>query len=219
MIQHAFGLLTDPAAWGGPTGFGQRIAEHLWLSLIALIPAILIGVPLGAAIGHTGKGRGLAVGTTGAMRALPSLGLLTVLALLIPSGIANAWIPSTIVLLILAVPPILAGTYSGIEAIGRDIVQASRAIGHTELQTLGKVEMPLAGASIVDGIRSATLQVIATTTICAYLGTGGLGRLLIDGLATRNYPQVVAGAVLVIGVVVAVELILLGLVYLLRRRS
>lgn len=210
MLASTLNLLLDPQAWLGDTGFLQRILQHLWISVLALVPAAALGVGIGAVIGHTGVGRGLAVGSTGAMRAIPSLGLLTALALLVPGGVSQAWIPSTIALVVLAVPPILAGTYAGIEAIGKDVTDAARAIGHTEFQIFARVEMPLAGPSVMDGLRSATLQVIATATICAYLGTGGLGRPLLDGLATQNYPEVLAGAVIVIALVVVVEAVLTG---------
>lgn len=201
-------MLTDPAAWSGPTGFAARIVEHVQLSLVALLIAVVIAVPLGLLIGHTGRGRALIVGTSGALRAIPSLGLLTALALVIPGGVANAVLPSVVVLVILAVPPILAGTYSGVDAITPAIRTSSTALGFSPAQVLWKVEVPLAVPQMMDGIRSALLQVISTATICAYLGTGGLGRYLIDGLATRDYPQVLAGAVVVIGLVLCFELAL-----------
>ncbi|HIW95250.1 MAG TPA: ABC transporter permease [Candidatus Corynebacterium gallistercoris] len=208
MLQETWSMLTDPAAWSGPTGFAARIVEHVQLSLVALLIAVVIAVPLGLLIGHTGRGRALIVGTSGALRAIPSLGLLTALALVIPGGVANAVLPSVVVLVILAVPPILAGTYSGVDAITPAIRTSSTALGFSPAQVLWKVEVPLAVPQMMDGIRSALLQVISTATICAYLGTGGLGRYLIDGLATRDYPQVLAGAVVVIGLVLCFELAL-----------
>lgn len=201
-------MLTDPDAWSGSTGFAARIAEHMQLSLVTLLIAVLVAVPLGLLIGHTGQGRALIVGTSGALRAIPSLGLLTALALVIPGGVANAALPSVAVLVILAVPPILAGTYSGVDSITPAIRTSSTALGFSPAQVLWKVEVPLAVPQMMDGIRSALLQVISTATICAYLGTGGLGRYLIDGLATRDYPQVMAGAVVVIGLVLCFELAL-----------
>lgn len=208
MIQQAWQMLIDPANWSGDSGFGTRLMEHLVLTLITIALAIVIAVPLGLLIGHAGKGKGLVIGASGALRALPSLGLLTILALWVPSGIAHPEVPSVIVLLILALPPLLAGTYSGVEAIPPAIAESARAIGNTEGQILAKVEVPLAASSIMDGIRSASLQVIATATLCSYLGAGGLGRYLIDGLATRDYPMVLSGAILVIALALAVEAIL-----------
>lgn len=218
MLQQAWTFLTAPENWAGPAGFGARLGEHLEITLLAMLIACLIAVPLGLAIGHTGRGRSLVVGTSGALRALPSLGLLTILALWIPNGVARAEIPSTIVLVILAIPPILAGAYSGVEAIPPAITQSARAIGHTEWQVLTKVEVPLAGSAILDGIRSATLQVIATATLCSYLGLGGFGRYLLDGLATRDYPMVLAGAMAVIALALVAEGLLALIGALGRRR-
>lgn len=184
----------------------QRIEEHLWLSLLGLIPAILIAVPAGLYIGHTGRGRGVAVALSGGLRAIPSLGLLTVLALFLPGGaVERAWLPSTIVLVILAIPPILAAAYAGVQQIKPSVIDGARATGHSEMQILRSVEIPLALPQILDGIRSAAAQVVATATLCAYIGTGGLGRYLIDGLAQRDTQMMVVGVVWVIVLVLVLE--------------
>jgi osmoprotectant transport system permease protein len=99
---------------------------------------------------------------------------------------------------VLAIPPLLAGAYAGLESVDRQTVDAARAIGMTEWQVLGRVEVPLALPLILGGLRSAVLQVIATATVAAYVGLGGLGRYLIDGLAVRDYPQMLAGATVVV---------------------
>ena len=211
MLSQTISMLTDPASWTGSGGFIARIVEHLQISFLALALSLLIALPLGLVIGHTGRGRGLIVGTSGALRAIPSLGLLTALALIIPGGVANAMIPSLVVLVVLGIPPILAGTYSGIDAIPAPIKDGSTAIGYSPLQVLGRVEIPLAVPQIIDGIRSSLLQIISTATICAYLGIGGLGRYLIDGLATRDYPEVLSGAVIVIAIVLFFEILLASL--------
>lgn len=185
---------------------GQRIWEHVWLSLLGLVPAILIAVPLGLFIGHTGRGRAVAVAMSGGLRAIPSLGLLTVLALFLPGGaVDRAWLPSMIVLLILAIPPILAGSYAGVQQIKPSVIDGARATGHSEMQTLRSVEIPLALPQILDGIRSAAAQVVATATLCAYIGAGGLGRYLIDGLAQRDTHMMLVGVVWVIVLVIILE--------------
>jgi len=158
-------------------------------------------VPLGLWIGHTGRWRGVAVAGSGALRALPTLGLLTWFVLLVGVGLAGP----TLALVILAIPPLLAGTYAGLESVDRQTVDAARAVGFTEWQVLRKVEIPLALPLLVGGFRSAALQVVATATVAAYVGLGGLGRFLIDGQAYRDYPQMVGGSVLVIALALVVD--------------
>ena len=189
--------ILDPAHWGGPGGITTRLGEHLYYSVLALVLATVIALPLGLWIGHTGRGRALVIGTSGALRALPSLGLLTFLAVALGVGINGALLPSTIVLAVLAAPPILAGAYAGVEGIDPAIVDGARATGLSERQIVTGVELPLAAPMVLGGIRSAMLQVIATATIAAYLGLGGLGRFILDGLPVRDYPQMLAGAILV----------------------
>ena len=169
-----------------------------------------IAIPIGLWIGHTGRLRGLAVVSSGALRALPTLGVLTYASLFTGIGIKAA----IFTLVLLAVPPLLAGAYAGLEVVDRQTIDAARAIGMTEWQILSKVEVPLALPLIVGGFRSATLQVLATATVAAYIpGPGGLGRFLIDGLALSDYPRVVAGSV----VVIALALILDGIFVVLQR--
>ncbi|MGZ8719396.1 MAG: ABC transporter permease [Aeromicrobium sp.] len=132
---------------------------------------------------------------TGAMRALPTLGVLTLMVLYLGIGL----IPAIVSLVLLAIPPLLAGAYSGLESVDRRTIDAARAMGMTEWQILVKVEVPLAMSLIVGGFRSATLQVVATATVAAYIGLGGLGRYLIDGLDLSDYPKMLAGSILVIG--------------------
>lgn len=172
-IAAALTWLTTSSHWAGSGSIGVRIGEHLWYTLLALTVAAIIAIPAGLAIGHTGRGKTIAVACSGALRALPSLGLLTLLAISTTIGIENPVVPSTIVLAILAIPPLLAGSYSGIDAIDDEVADGARACGMTEMQVLGRVELPLATPLLLGGLRSAALQVIATTTICSYLGMGG----------------------------------------------
>ncbi len=207
----AFAWLADPANWSGSTGIPTRTFEHIWYSLLALVLAGLVAIPAGLFIGHTGRGRAFAIGLTGALRALPSLGLLTLLAVAMSLGLKLAIIPSTIVLAILAIPPLLAAAYSGVEAVDGDVVDGARATGLKEWQIVSRVEVPLAGPLLVGGLRSAMLQVVATATLSAFLGLGGLGRYILDGQAVADYPKMLAGAILVIALALVIDvLILLG---------
>lgn len=207
----ALAWIGDPAHWVGPTGIGARLGEHLVYSLLAVVLAAIVALPLGLWIGHTGRGRAVVIAVSGSLRALPSLGLLTFLAVALGLGIGGALVPSTIVLAVLAAPPILAGAYAGVEGIDPDVVDGARATGLSERQIVTRVELPLALPMVLGGIRSAVLQVIATATIAAYLGLGGLGRFILDGLPVRDYPQMLAGAVLVMALALLVDGVFIAL--------
>lgn len=173
----------------------SRLGEHLGFTFVSLVAATIIAVPIGYAIGHTGKGREIAVAAAGAARALPSLGLLSILALTL--GIIYAPLAATIVFLVLGVPSILAGAYAGLEAIDRRTIDAARAVGMTEWQILVKVEIPLGLPLLLGGIRNAALQIVATTTLAAYIGLGGLGVYIFEGLGVRNFTEMLGGAILI----------------------
>ena len=192
--------LTDGANWQGSEGIPLRVWEHLKYSLVALAIAGVIAVPLGLWVGHTGRGRFLAVNLTGALRAVPSLGLLFLSLMLLGShlhGDLGVYVPTALVLVVLAIPPILAGAYAGVEQVEAAARDAARGMGMTGGEVLWQVEVPCALPLIMSGIRSAALQVIATATLAATVGLGGLGRFLIDGLSVRDYAQMAGGAILV----------------------
>jgi len=197
----ALGWLADPANYAGPSGIPVRLAEHLGFTLVTLLIASAIAVPCGFLIGHTGRGRGLAVATSGALRAIPTLGLLTLVALWVGIGLGAPYVALTV----LAIPPILAGAYAGFEAIDRRTIDAARAVGMSEGQIVRKVELPLGLPLLIGGLRSATLQVVATATLAAYLANFGLGRYLFEGLRTREYGEMLGGSILVILLALALE--------------
>jgi osmoprotectant transport system permease protein len=186
--------LTDSSHWVGDDGIPHRVLQHLAYTGLTVAVASAIALPIGLWIGHTGRMRSGAVAVTGALRALPTLGLLTLVVLFTGIGL----LAPVIALTILAIPPLLAGAYSGLESVDRETIDAARAQGMTEWQILGRVEIPLALPLIVGGIRSACLQVVATATVAAYVGLGGLGRFIIDGQAVQDYPQMLSGALLVV---------------------
>ncbi|VXB52075.1 ABC transporter permease [Aeromicrobium sp. 9AM] len=202
--------LSDSANWSGDDGIPHRLTQHLEYTALTVVIAAAIAIPIGLWVGHTGRLRGLAVVSTGALRALPTLGVLTYASLFSGIGIK----PAIFTLVLLAIPPLLAGAYAGLESVNRQTIDAARAIGMTEWQVLSKVEVPLALPLIIGGIRSATLQVVATATVAAYVpGPGGLGRYLIDGLAVSDYARIVGGSV----VVIVLALVLDGLFVILQR--
>jgi osmoprotectant transport system permease protein len=197
----AFAYIFDGGHWAEPNGIGQRLAEHLLYTGVSIGIALVIAVPLGLAIGHTGRGRAFVIGLTGAARALPTFGFLLFIVLLAGLGLA----PLIAVLVVLAIPPLLAGVYAGIEAVDRQPIDAARAIGMSEWQVLGRVEVPLGIPLMVGGLRSAVLQVIATATIAGFVAQGGLGRYLIEGLARRDFVLAIVGAILVAALALAID--------------
>ena len=197
---------TDPANWTGPGGVPTRLLEHLYYSGLALVIGILIAVPIGAAVGHTGRGGFLVVGIANWLRSLPDLGLLILLVLLVGISLISV----TVALLVLAIPPLLAGTYAGVANVDRSVVDAARGVGMRERDILLRVELPNALPLLLGGLRAAALQVIATTAIAAIASFGGLGRYLIDGQAYRDYTEMAAGAVLIAVLALVVEGVLAG---------
>ncbi len=211
MINRILSWLADGAHWQGEDGILRRVSEHMEYSLAAVLIAALIAIPLGLYIGHTGRARFLVVNAVGAARAVPSLGLLFLAVLWLGprlSGDIAFLAPTGLVLVVLAMPPILAGAYAGVEAVEPAVRDAAKGMGMRGPEVLRHVELPCAMPLIVSGIRSAMLQVIATSTIAAVVGLGGLGRLLIDGLAVRDTPQTASGAVLVATLALIVDMVL-----------
>lgn len=214
VVSDTIDWLTDPINRSGSDGIPHRVVEHLGYTAETIAIAAVIALPIGLWIGHTGRLRGAAVAITGAFRALPTLGLLILIALWLGIGLT----PPLVALVVLAVPPLLAGAYSGLESVDRQTIDAARAMGMTELQVLRKVEVPLALPIIVGGLRSATLQVVATATVAAYVGLGGLGRYLIDGQAISDYAQMAGGSVLVIVLALVLDSVFAALQGLATRR-
>ncbi|MCW2825846.1 MAG: glycine/betaine transporter permease [Aeromicrobium sp.] len=201
IVNDTVAWLSDSAHWHGDDGVPHRLLEHLGYTALTIGIAGAIAIPLGLWIGHTGRLRGGAVALTGALRALPTLGLLTFIVLYTGIGLTAPIIALTV----LSIPPLLAGAYSGLEAVDRQTIDAARAVGMTEWQILTKVEVPLALPLIVGGIRSAALQVVATATVAAFVSLGGLGRYIIDGQKVSDYPQMVSGSVLVVALALVID--------------
>lgn len=205
----AVNWVLDPANYQGPGSIPVRILEHLMFTFVTLLMASAIAIPIGYAIGHTGKGVGVAVSVSGGLRALPTLGILTLVGLSVGIGLTAPYVALTI----LAIPSVLAGAYTGFRAVDRGTIDAARAVGMSEGQIVRKVEVPLGLPLLIGGIRSAVLQVIATATLAAYVADFGLGRYLFTGLKTADYAQMLGGSILVI----LLALILEGVFALLQR--
>lgn len=207
----AFAWIFSPDRLTGALPLPTAIAQHLAFTFGSVLIAALIAIPVGWLIGHTGRGRELAVFLAGAARSLPSLGLIVLLVLLL--GVALKTEAAVVAFVLLAIPSILAGAYAGIEAIDRSVIDAGRAMGMTPWQVLWKIEVPLGLPLLIGGLRIATLQVVATVTIAAYVGLGGLGYYIIQGIALRNFPQILGASIIVI----ALALLLDGVFAVLQR--
>jgi osmoprotectant transport system permease protein len=191
---------TDPVHWEGSFGVPARLLEHVITSAVSVGIAAVIALPVAMYIGHTRRLEFLVSSVANVGRAIPSFGLLFLSVLVLGLGLDSppSLRPAVLVaLILLAIPPILTNTYVGIQAVDPDTLEAARGMGMTERQVLGRLELPLAAPLIMGGIRTAAVQVVATATLAAVVAGGGLGRFILDGFATGNDPQILAGALLV----------------------
>jgi osmoprotectant transport system permease protein len=201
-----FDYLLDPAHWdlSAPGSIPNLILSHLGYTGLALLFGALIALPVGLYIGHTGKGSFIAINAGNAGRSLPTLGLLMLMVTLLGLGL----LPVLIALTVLVIPPILTSAYAGMRNVDQRVVDAARGMGMRPWQVLTRVELPMALPVMLSGFRNGALQVVAAATVAAAVGLGGLGRLLIDGLAVNDYSRVLAGAIVVAALAVLVDLVL-----------
>ncbi|KRV48934.1 ABC transporter permease [Wenjunlia vitaminophila] len=202
-LPDAWTWLTTGANWSGTAGVWHRLGEHVYLTVVCLLISGALALPVALLLGHLGRGGALAVNIANVGRAVPTFAVL-VLLLLSPVGTHGDW-PTVIALVLFAVPPLLTNAYVGVRDVDPDVVQAARGMGMTGPQVLWRVEVPLAMPLIMTGVRSAAVQVVATATLAALPGGGGLGRIITAGFARQNTPQVVAGAILVAVLAMLVE--------------
>jgi osmoprotectant transport system permease protein len=193
--------------WQGQNGIPTRLGEHLAMSAAVVATAVLIALPIGVALGHSGRGGNLAINITNVGRAIPSFGLLVIALQLVGLGAR----PAFIALLALAIPPIVTNSYVGVREVDPDVREAAKGMGMRPRAVLWRVELPIALPLIMAGIRTSAVQVVATATLAALVAWGGLGRYIVDGLAQRDFVQLFAGAALVAVLSILVELGMTGL--------
>jgi osmoprotectant transport system permease protein len=200
--------LAVPAHWQGSDGIPVRVGEHVVLSAAALAVAALIALPIGIALGHSGRGGFAAVSVANIGRALPSLALLALaLPLAFALGLGLGFWPTMLAMIPLGIPPILTNAYVALRAVDRDIVDVARAMGMRWWQVLFNVELPLSAPLIVAGVRNSAVAIVATATLGALVAGGGLGRYIIDGLARQETERLVVGALLVSLLSIATEVV------------
>jgi osmoprotectant transport system permease protein len=192
--------LFDPVHWSGSNGVPTRVLQHVWLSLVSMTIAALIALPVGLWIGHRRRYERLAVSVAYVGRSIPTFAVLVVTFILMLNftpSIAFGSGPTVVALVLLAIPNMLLNTIVGIQGVDPDTVEAARGMGMREREVLFRLEVPLGAPLILAGVRVAALQVVATATLAALIGGGGLGRFIIDGFAQGDTPMTVAGAILV----------------------
>jgi len=198
----AWDWVTTDANWHGEGSIPQQILAHLGYSALPLLIAVAIAVPAGAAIGHRGGKAGVVVSNiANAWRSIPTLGLLTLLAVFLGFSPLTWLLP----LVVLAIPPILVNTSEGVAGVDPGVRDAAAGVGMTAWQQVLRVEVPIAMPLILVGLRTSAIFVVATATIAAYVGLGGLGRFIIDGYSVRDIGEISGGAVVVAVLALTVE--------------
>lgn len=202
-VSQAWTWLTTSANWSGGDGIAHRLGEHVFLTVVCLAISCVLALPVALVLGHLGRGGALAINISNAGRAVPTFAVL-VLLVLSPLGRDGQW-PTIIALVLFAIPPVLTNAYVGMREVDRDVVESARGMGMTGGQLLLRVELPLAFPLVMTGVRTAAVQVVATATLAALPGGGGLGRLITAGFAQQHTYQVVGGALLVAALALLVE--------------
>ncbi|MGY1717972.1 MULTISPECIES: ABC transporter permease [unclassified Blastococcus] len=200
--------LNDPYNWTRPGGLLDLLVEHLAVSAIAVLAALVLALPLGIALGTSGRGGGAVVVLSNVSRAVPTLALLTLFAVS-PIGFGNR--ATAIALAVFAFPPILTNTYVGFRGVDGDVREAARAMGMTRGQVLRRVDLPLALPLVMTGVRTAAVQVVATAGLAALVGGGGLGRVVNLGFGQQDYGLIIAGAIVIAALALLTELVLVVL--------
>ncbi|HTE65254.1 MAG TPA: ABC transporter permease [Candidatus Binatia bacterium] len=197
-----------PQQWSGRDSIPVHLGGHLALSGAALAGGLLIALPIGIAIGHTGRGAFLAIALSNVGRAIPSLAILgIVFPISLRLHLGFGFVPTLIALIALAIPPIVTNTYAALRGVDRDLVEAGRGMGMSELQLLGRVELPVAAGLLLAGVRTAAVQVVATASLGAVISADCLGYFVLKGIAIQDRPQIFAGALMIAALSLLTELL------------
>ena len=197
---------TDPAHWTGPNGIPTRFWEQVTITAVVMVIAIAIALPLGIYLGHKQRGGFLAINVGNVGRAVPTFGLLMIFAAWAPVGVGNT--AAVLALIIFAIPPLLTNAYIGVRDVDEEIRGAARGMGFSGWLMLRKVELPNAVPLISAGVRTATVQVVATASLAALVGGGGFGAYVVEGFAIQDDTLLIAGAILTAVLAIGTEVIL-----------
>jgi osmoprotectant transport system substrate-binding protein len=195
--------LTDPANWSGPDGVPARTVEHIVIAVLAMVLGIVVALPVGIWLGHVRRAAFLTTSIGNLGRAIPTLAILVILASIPAVGVGD--LAAILALALFSVPPMLTSAYVGVRDVAPDVRDAATGMGMTGGQVLRGVELPLAAPVILSGVRTSLVQVVATVSLAALVGSGGLGRYVVDGFARQDQTLVLVGAVLVSVLAIATD--------------
>ena len=171
----------------------SKTIEHFYISIIALLIAIVVAVPIGILLSKTTRTANVVLTIAGVLQTIPTL---AVLAIMIPIfGVGKT--PAIVALFIYVLLPILNNTVLGVKNIDKNVIQAGQSMGMTKMQLMKDVELPLALPLIISGIRLSSVYVISWATLASYVGAGGLGDLVFNGLNLYQPPMIISAAILV----------------------
>jgi osmoprotectant transport system permease protein len=191
----------DPEQWTGRGTLPEIVGGTLGLAAASILGAVLLAMPIGLYIGHTGRGAQAAVAIANIGRAVPSLGWMGIFYPITTGLFARAghgFLPALIALVALGIPPIVTNAYAGLREVDADLREAGRGVGMTEMQLLRRVEVPVALPVIMAGIRSSAVAIMATTPLMSLVGADTLGDYILAGLDLSDEVQVFAAALLVV---------------------
>ncbi len=181
----------------------SAFGEHIFLSAVSLALGILFAVPVGIILSQADRAASIVMGIAGILQTIPTLALL---ALMVPLfGVGK--VPAVIALFIYSLLPILRNTYLGMNSVDPMVVDAAKAMGMERIEVIRKIQLPLATPVIMAGIRLSAVYVIAWTTIAAYIGGGGLGEIIFNGLELFRSDLILAGTIPVILLAILTDLI------------
>ena len=199
LIDEVVAWFSDDSNWTGRRGVLAQVAEHTRMSGVAMVAACVLGLPVAIWLGHKRRFGTVAVNVSNIGRAIPSFAILVIGTErfgLLEYPIIGSF-TTFIALVALAVPPLVTNAYVAVAEVSDDLRDAARGMGMSEVDVLRRVELPVATPLLMAGVRTAAVQVVATATIAAFVGAGGLGRFIIDGRAVNDQAQIFAGALLV----------------------
>jgi osmoprotectant transport system permease protein len=198
-LSQVYDWFTQSSQWHGTSGIPYLFERQLLLSVAVVVAAVVVGGGIGVVLGHSGHGGIVAINAANSFRAVPTLALLTLFA--IQPDISLKWggfLASFLALWILAIPPILTNTFVGMSEVDRDVREAAKAMGLTGTQSIVRAELPLALPFIMAGLRTATIEVVATSTLAAYVSYTDLGSYITAGLNTNDTVEAFGGALCVV---------------------
>ena len=182
----------------------SKAVEHFYISMFALLLAIVVAVPLGILLSKTQRTANVVLTVAGVLQTIPTL---AVLAIMIPLfGVGKT--PAIVALFIYVLLPILNNTVLGVKNIDKNVIQAGQSMGMTKFQLMKDVEMPLALPLIISGIRLSSVYVISWATLASYVGAGGLGDLVFNGLNLYQPPMIISAAIVVTLLALVIDFIL-----------